>query len=132
MLENVFVKFPLPWHDLIISHVEQPLNKLAYVEMTPKILLPIWCEKLLEKGFSILYGGRHYALGPMENQARVCSPSVFARKCGLNLVNILNLAKRSVWQNSGLRHYIRLWLWPVKTSWNTPLRLKLFFIFKCN
>ena len=42
----------------------------------------------------MFFGGRHYALAPLENHVGVYAPSIFARKCGLNLVNILNLAKR--------------------------------------
>ena len=107
LLNNVFVKLPHLWHDLIlILHVEQPPNKLS----------PICHKKVLRKGPSILYGG-HYALAPLENNVEVNASSIFARKCRLRLVNILNLAKKVVWQNrSVVWHYIRLGMLSVKTS----------------
>ena len=83
-LKNVFVKLPCLWYNLIIiPHVEQPPNKL----------LPICHEKFFEKVPSLLYAG-YYAFDPLENHAGVHAPAIFARKCRLRLVNILNLAKR--------------------------------------
>ena len=40
-----------------------------------------------------------YALAPLENQLGAYAPTIFARKCRIRLVNILNLAKKIVWQN---------------------------------
>ena len=76
----------------LIPHAEQPLNKFSSQNLSP-----IFHEKPLEKGPSILYGG-HYALAPLENNMRVYVPSIFAQNCTLKLVKILNLAKKIVWQ----------------------------------
>ena len=38
--------------------------------------------------------GDIYALVPLENQLWVNDPSIFAKKCRLSHVNILNLAKK--------------------------------------
>ena len=44
-----------------------------------------------------IFRGRHYALPPLENHVGVYASSIFAKKCRLKLVNILNLVKRILW-----------------------------------
>ena len=83
LLKNLFVKLPCPWHELIIN----PPCRTA-----SQLIAPICHEKLLQKGLSILYG-EYYVLTPLENRVGVYAPSVFARKCRLRLVDILNLEK---------------------------------------
>ena len=39
-------------------------------------------------------GKKYYAVDPLENHVGVYVPSIFARTCGLKLVNRLNLAKK--------------------------------------
>ena len=41
-------------------------------------------------------GGGHNAPAPRKNRVRVYALSIFARKCRLKLVNLLNLAKKIV------------------------------------
>ena len=90
LLENAFVKLPSSYHDLIINLPCRAIpNKFAQNNLSPI------CHK---KHLSILYPPRHYALAPLENHVGV-HPSIFARKCRIKLVNILNLAKRIVRQN---------------------------------
>ena len=97
LVENVFVKLSRPWHDLIIKF---PSTNLPMWNYPRKILSPICHEKFLEKGSSVLHWfGRHYALAPLENHVGVYVPSIFVRNCALKLDDILNLAKRVVWQN---------------------------------
>ena len=79
------MKLYCPLHDLIINPPHKKKKK-------KKKLSLIYHEKLVKKGPSILFGGRHYALAPVENHVGVCAPSIFVRKCGLKLVNILTLA----------------------------------------
>ena len=70
-------------------HVEQSPNKF-----TENNLFPICHEKLP----SILYRTRRYAPVPLENLAGV-HPSIFVRKCRINLPKILNLANGILRQN---------------------------------
>ena len=93
LLEKAFVKLSHPWYDLIINLIRKS---------SPQSLSPICHEKLLEEGPYILFGKRHYDLAPLENHVGVYTPSIFARNWGLKLLNILNLAKRVVWQNKSV------------------------------
>ena len=63
-----------------------------------KIFPPSVIKIIYKKVLPCFFGGRHYALAPLQNHVGVYTPSTFARKCGLKLVNILNLAKRIIWQ----------------------------------
>ena len=54
-----------------------------------KIIPPYFMEEV-EGGEG---GGSQYALAPLENYVGLYAPSIFARKCRLKIVNILNLAK---------------------------------------
>ena len=105
------MELPHPWYDLIIN---PPCRTF------PQHLTPICNEKLLQKSPSMFFGGRHYALAPMENPARVYALSIFATKCGLKLVNILNLVKRIVWQNRSEGWGI---IWDLECCQLKPLRV---------
>ena len=64
------MKLPRPWHDLIItSPCRADPNKFA------EKYLPSFChENLSEKGPSILYEGKYYALAPLKNHVGgICS-----------------------------------------------------------
>ena len=66
--KNVFGKLLFPWHYLIIN---------STCRTAPQNLSPSLHEKFLEKGPSILFGGRHYALTPLENHVRdICSLNI--------------------------------------------------------
>ena len=105
------MKLPHPWYDLIIN---PPCRTF------PQHLTPICNEKLLQKSPSMFFGGRHCALAPMENPAGVYALSIFATKCGLKLVNILNLVKRIVWQNRSVGWGI---IWDLECCQLKPLRV---------
>ena len=90
LLGNAFVKLSHPWKDLIIN---SPCRK------APKICPPSVMKSIYKKVPPCFGGNMHYALAPLKNHVGVYASSIFARKCGLKLVNILILAKRTVWQN---------------------------------
>ena len=105
-MESAFVKLPRPWYDLIIN----PPCRIA-----PRSPAPL---KAFRKRSLHTFLGRHYALAPQENDVGVYAPSIFARKCGLKLLKILNLEKIHCMTEyvSGLRHYIKLGMLSVKIS----------------
>ena len=128
LLENAFVKLPHPRQDLI-------LNSLC--RTAPQNLSPISHENYLWKRPSMFSWWRHYAIAPLKNHVAVYAPSIFARKCGLKFVNILNLAKRIPWQNRSLGWGIiqvlecyqfkslRALHWDLTSSWNSFLSSSL-------
>ena len=89
--ENAFVKLLRFWHDLIIN----PPCRTASHKFAEKYLSPICQEKLLEKFPSILYGGDTMPLPHWKTMWWYVLPQ-YLQGSGLNLVNILNLAKRIV------------------------------------
>ena len=96
-----FTFFRLPENAFVnISNCRAPC-RTAPISFLRKHLSPICHEKLWEKGPTVLYGRRYYALAPLENHVVVYAPSIFGRKWGLK-DNILNLTKRIVWQNSSV------------------------------
>ena len=59
-------------------------------------------EKLLEKDPTLLYEGRHYPLATLENhKGLLYAPLVFARKCRLKLVNIIEFGKKGLYDRIG-------------------------------
>ena len=99
LLKNEFVKLPHHWHDLII-------NPPCRTSPLPKIV-PCLPRKAFRKRslHTFFWGGwgKHYAFTPLENGVGIYALSRFARKCGLKLVNILNLAKKIVGKNRSIR-----------------------------
>ena len=87
-----------PWYDDLI--INPPSRTALQYICLPKLVAHLpW--KTFRKRFFVLYRG-HYALAPLENTVGVYAPSIFAQKCRLKLVNILNLAKTIVWQNRSM------------------------------
>ena len=74
----------------LIFHLEQPLPKIC-----PLTAMKIFYKKVPP----CFFRGRHYALAPLENYVGVYASSIFARECRVKLVNTLDFAKRTVWQN---------------------------------
>ena len=80
------------------------LSLTPHLEQTPskfnqENLSPIYHEKLSEKHPSIIYEGDTMPLLQRKIVWGCYAPSVFVRKYRLKLANILNLAKKIVWQN---------------------------------
>ena len=84
-----FLKLPHLWHVLIIN---PPFRTVPSIICFPSSM------KSFYKKVPPYFMGGHYALAPLENHVGVYTPSTFARKCRLMLVNTLNLAKKIIWQ----------------------------------
>ena len=97
LLENAFMKLPHHWHDLIINpHIERPPNLFT---PSPKEIVSYLPWKAFRKRSLHTLWGEHYALAPLKTHVGLYAPSILAKKCKLKPANILNLAKRIVWQN---------------------------------
>ena len=83
LLENAFVKFPCPLHDLMIN----PL----WITLPQKICQENFFPYLPWKASRKIMGG--------STMSSVYAPKIFARNCRLKLANKLNSAKKNVCWN---------------------------------
>ena len=101
LLKHEFVKLPHHWHDLIIN---PPCRTSPFPKIVPCLPRKTFTKRSLHTFFGgVGWWGKHYAFTPLENGVGIYALSRFARKCGLKLVNILNLAKKIVGKNRSIR-----------------------------
>ena len=89
LLENAFVKLPLPLHVLIIN----PPCRIALQKIFPKEFGPHLQWKTFRKiSLYSIWGWGHYALAPLENNVRVYARILWQIICSYLIILIL-------WQN---------------------------------